>query len=65
MSARTLAQVIDLPLNDIVDIIEGRRAMDLETAKRLSAQFYTSVGFWMNLPNVGDRIADSGRKTTR
>jgi antitoxin HigA-1 len=57
MSVHTLAQVIDLQVDDVMDIIEGRRPMDFETAKRLSAQFSTSVGFWMNLPNVRNRIA--------
>ena len=57
MSVHTLAQVIDLPVGDILEIIEGRRQMDFETAKRLSAQFDTSVGFWMNMPDVSERIA--------
>lgn len=49
MSARQLAQAIDIPANRLTEIIRGNRAITSDTALRLAQAFGTSAEFWMNL----------------
>lgn len=49
MSARQLAEKIDVPANRLTDIIRGRRGISADTAQRLAVYFDTTPAFWMNL----------------
>ena len=54
MSARTLAQQIDVPANRLTEIIAGRRGMTADTALRLARYFGNTAQFWMNLQTMHD-----------
>lgn len=54
LSARRLAEEIDVPANRITDIIRARRAVSADTAIRLAKRFGTTPQFWMNLQNAYD-----------
>lgn len=49
MSARKLAQDINIPANRITEIARGNRNVTADTALRLARYFGTSAEFWMNL----------------
>lgn len=49
MSARALAEHIDVPANRITEIIKGRRGVTGDTALRLSKALGTTPEFWVNL----------------
>lgn len=68
MSARTLAQQIDVPAKRLTGIIAGRRGMTADTALRLSRYFGSSAEFWMNLQTMHDlsrEIAVKGKAYQR
>ncbi len=44
-----LAKILDKPLPTVNQIINGKRTIIADTAKRLAAAFGTSAQFWMNL----------------
>jgi len=52
LSAKTLADVIDVPPNRLYQILAGKRSMTADTALRLSRYFGTSADFWMNLQSA-------------
>jgi len=54
LTARKLAEVIDVPPNRLYQIIAGKRAMTADTALRLSRYFGMSADFWMNLQSAYD-----------
>jgi addiction module HigA family antidote len=54
MSARQLAEAIDVPGNRITDIIRQRRSVTADTALRLARYFGTDPRFWMNLQVAHD-----------
>lgn len=49
MSAVELARLIEVPVNRITEILNGRRAITGDTALRLAHIFGTSGEFWLNL----------------
>ena len=49
MSAAELARRIEVPVNRITEILDGRRAITGDTALRLGRFFGTSGEFWLNL----------------
>ncbi len=49
LSARQLADLIEVPPNRLYQILAGKRNMTADTALRLSRYFGTSADFWMNL----------------
>jgi addiction module HigA family antidote len=49
MTAKKLADVIDVPPNRLYQILAGKRNMTADTALRLSQYFGMSADFWMNL----------------
>ena len=49
MSAADLARRIEVPVNRITRILNGRRAVTGDTALRLGRFFGTSGEFWLNL----------------
>ncbi|MBF0153023.1 MAG: HigA family addiction module antidote protein [Magnetococcales bacterium] len=49
VSANALARDLDVPPNQITEIIHGKRAVTADTAQRLAHYFGTSARFWLNL----------------
>ncbi len=59
MSAAELARRIDVPVNRITQILNGRRAVTGDTALRLGRFFGTSGEFWLNLQKLYElRLAE-------
>jgi addiction module HigA family antidote len=54
ISAYQLAKSIDVPVNRITAIINGKRSITADTALRLSKFFGNSVEFWLGLQNMYD-----------
>ncbi|MDZ7804935.1 HigA family addiction module antitoxin [Thiohalophilus sp.] len=54
LSARALAEAIDVPHNRIAAILRGERAITADTALRLARYFGTSPEVWMNLQQAYD-----------
>ena len=52
MSAAELARQIEVPVNRITEILNGRRAVTGDTALRLGRFFGTSGEFWLNLQKL-------------
>ena len=52
MSAAELARRIEVPVNCITEILNGRRAVTADTALRLGRFFGTSGEFWLNLQKL-------------
>ena len=52
MSAAELARRIQVPVNRITEILNGRRAVTGDTALRLGRFFGTSGEFWLNLQKL-------------
>ncbi len=52
MSAAELARRIEVPVNRIAEILNGRRAITSDTALRLGHFFETSSEFWLNLQTL-------------
>ena len=52
MSAAELARRIEVPVNRITEILNGRRAITGDTALRLGRFFGTSGEFWLNLQKL-------------
>jgi addiction module HigA family antidote len=49
LSAASLGRALDIPPNRISQIIQGKRALTVDTALRLEQYFKVSATFWMNL----------------
>jgi antitoxin HigA-1 len=49
LSAKRLADVIDVPPNRLYQLLAGKRSMTADTALRLGRYFGMSADFWMNL----------------
>ena len=49
LSANKLAQYLGVPPNRVTDIINGKRAISVDTAFRLAKCFGTSAEMWLNL----------------
>jgi len=49
LSAKRLADLIQVPPNRLYQILAEKRSMTADTALRLSRYFGTSADFWMNL----------------
>jgi addiction module HigA family antidote len=54
LSARALAQALDVPGNRISDIIRERRDVSADTALRLARHFGMDARFWLNLQMAHD-----------
>ena len=52
MSAAELARRIDVPVNRVTEILNGRRSVTGDTALRLGHFFGTSGEFWLNLQEL-------------
>lgn len=54
MNPSTLAKILLVPANRVIDIIKGKRAITADTALRLSRFFGTTAEFWLNLQTAFD-----------
>ena len=52
MIAAELARCIDMPVNRIAEILNGRRSITADTVLRLGRCFGTSGEFWLNLQKL-------------
>lgn len=52
LSAKMLADVIQVPPNRLYQLLAGKRSMTADTALRLSRYFGMSADFWMNLQSA-------------
>ena len=52
LSAKRLAEVLQVPPNRLYQLLAGKRSMTADTALRLSRYFGTSADFWMNLQSA-------------
>ena len=52
LSAKRLADVIEVPPNRLYQILAGKRNMTADTALRLGRYFDMSADFWMNLQSA-------------
>jgi addiction module HigA family antidote len=52
LTAKKLADTIDVPPNRLYQILAGKRNMTADTALRLSRYFGMSADFWMNLQST-------------
>jgi len=60
LSPEVLSQETGLDEQFLVEIIDGRRAIDAETAKRLAAYFNVGSEFWMELQYIYESDAPQG-----
>ena len=59
MTAAELARRIEVPVNRITEILNGRRSVTGDTALRLGRFFGTSGEFWLNLQKLYElRLAE-------
>ena len=52
LSAKKLADVIQVPPNRFYQVLAGKRSMTADTALRLGQYFGMSAAFWMNLQSA-------------
>jgi addiction module HigA family antidote len=52
LSAKKLADILEVPSNRLYQILAGKRNLTADTALRLSRYFGTSPDFWMNLQST-------------
>jgi addiction module HigA family antidote len=59
VSFNELARALRVPMNRISAIVNGKRAITVDTAMRLARYFGTSPQFWLNLQSAYDlEVAD-------
>jgi antitoxin HigA-1 len=52
LTAKRLAEVLEVPPNRLYQLLAGRRNVTADTALRLGQFFGTSADFWMNLQSA-------------
>src|SRR5579863_8424566 len=52
LSAKRLADVLEVPPNRLYQLLAGKRSMTADTALRLGQYFGMSPDFWMNLQST-------------
>src|ERR1700684_2032087 len=52
LSAKRLADVIEVPPNRLYQLLAGKRSMTADTALRLGRDFGMTADFWMNLQST-------------
>jgi len=52
LSAKKLADVIEMPPNRLYQLLAGKRNVTADTALRLAQHFGMSANFWMNLQSA-------------
>ena len=54
LTAKKLADVIEVPPNRLYQVLAGKRSITADTALRLGQYFGMSADFWMNLQTAYD-----------
>jgi antitoxin HigA-1 len=54
VSLNEVARALRVPMNRISAIVNGKRAITVDTAMRLARYFSTSPQYWLNLQNAYD-----------
>jgi antitoxin HigA-1 len=54
VSLNALARALRVPMNRISAVVNGKRAITVDTAMRLARYFGTSPQYWLNLQNAYD-----------
>ena len=54
VSLNELSRALRVPMNRISAIVNGKRAITVDTAMRLARYFGTSTQYWLNLQNAYD-----------
>ena len=54
LTAYRLAKELHVPVNRMTSIVNGERNITVDTAKRLSKFFGTTIEFWLRLQNAYD-----------
>jgi len=54
VSRNELGRALRVPMNRICAIVNGKRAITVDTAMRLARYFGTSPQYWLNLQNLYD-----------
>jgi len=52
LSARRLAEILQVPSNRLYQVLSGKRNVTADTALRLGHYFGMSAAFWMNLQST-------------
>src|ERR1700746_4021423 len=52
LSAKKLADIIEVPPNRLYQVLAGKRNVTADTALRIAQYFGTSADFWMNLQSA-------------
>ncbi len=52
LTAKKLADVLEVPPNRLYQVLAGRRNVTADTALRLAQYFGTTADFWMNLQSA-------------
>ena len=52
LSAKKLADVLEVPANRLYQVLAGKRSVTADTALRLARYFGMSADFWMNLQST-------------
>jgi len=69
MTGAELARVLNIPQNRVSEILNGKRAVTVDTALRLARWIGSSSQYWLNLQQIYDlriaeeRIADEITRT--
>lgn len=66
LSANQLAAKLNVPTNRITQILNYKRAITADTARRLAAFFRTTPMFWMNLQAIYEidlDLSDTAKET--
>jgi len=62
VSLNELGRALRVPMNRISAVVNGKRAITVDTAMRLARYFGTSPRYWLNLQNLYD-LEVAGRET--
>lgn len=54
MTAKQLADLLEVPPNRLYQILAGKRSLTADTALRLARYFGTTPAFWLNLQTTYD-----------
>jgi addiction module HigA family antidote len=54
VSLNEIARALRVPMNRVSAIVNGKRAITVDTAMRLARYFGTSPQYWLNLQNAHD-----------
>lgn len=62
MPVRTLARRMSVPVLQVAELVEGRRPLSPELARRLGAALGTGPGIWRSMQLAFDRVTKTPRQ---